>query len=278
MSQFENNNFLLFFVIALDFTDNPIGYRVEAPLLHNKSKFTWEYQVKSEVDGVKTIDVQLKNVDPLAVITSPAADSQIWLNQQVKISWVGPPTDTPVIVGYRWPAKVKTYDSFAIITTLDTNPGTYTWNLSSNAYGYPHPNIINNNDPAYCSGFITLRGGGYGNNQYWTWTAEIPAWFMTPYVRIKNIANYSNYHAGDQLTINFDKVGLTTPQLKVTLTNYNDPYGQNAFVWHTAGNSLTITLPTQKFTDNLFTLYVEAEGESNPNVVSNNAVLIYINQ
>jgi hypothetical protein len=258
--------------------NNPAGYRVEAPHIHNQLKFTWEYQVKSEVDGVKTIDIQLKNVNPLVVLTAPAANSKIWLNQQVKISWVGPPSDTPVVVGYRWPAKIGTNFGFGKITTLDTNPGTYTWNLSSQAYGYPHPMIINNNDPAYCSGYITIRGGGYGNNVYWSWDAEVPVWFMTPYVRIKNIASYSDFHAGDQLTINFDKVGLSSPQLKVTLKNLTDIDGQNAFVWHTSGNSLTIPMPTKKFPDRQFILNVEAEGESSKFVAGSHSVLININQ
>jgi hypothetical protein len=257
--------------------DNPAGYRLEAPAARKKLKFEWEYTEKSNVDGIRTIDIKLKKVDPLVVITEPASGSKIWLNQQVKISWQGPEeTNTPVIIGYRWPAKLKSNYAVGTVVTLDTNPGTYTWDLNDRAYGYPNPYKINNNDSAYCSGSIVIRGGGYGNNQYWTWDTEIPVWFMTPYVWINNIANYSDHHAGDQITVKFDKVGLSSPQIKLVLNNNTD--SSYSAEWFTSDNSLTIPLPVQKFSDRQFYLCAFANGEKNKNIAGSHCVLIHINQ
>ncbi|MBK9061595.1 MAG: hypothetical protein IPL89_00075 [Acidobacteria bacterium] len=254
--------------------DNPAGARVEAPHLHNQVAFTWDYEVKSDVGGVRTIDVKLKKVDPLVVITSPAPGSLIWINKPVKISWSGPPADTPVIVGYSWPAK--NIGDFATVWTLEPNPGTYTWDIAARHIGYPQPfPIARVKDSTYSSGFIRLRGGGYGNNQFWTWDAKVPVFFMTPYVRITNIASESEFHAGAKLTVNFEKAGLTTPQVKLSLKHTSG----SPIVWHTSENSLTVTLPTQAYPGwPQFSLTVEAEGESNPYVAGTDSVLIWIRQ
>jgi hypothetical protein len=261
--------------------DNPAGYRLEAPAARKKLKFEWEYTEKSNVDGIRTVDIKLKKVNPLVVITEPASGSKIWLNQQVKISWQGPEeANTPVIIGYRWPSKLKSNYAVGTVVTLDTNPGTYTWDVTSHPYccplGIAIPMKINNNDSAYCSGSIVIRGGGYGNNQYWTWDAEIPVWFMTPYVWINNVASYSDHHAGEQLNVKFDKVGLSSPKLKLVLSNVNKSLYSNE--WFTAGNDLTINLPAQKFPDRQFYLCAFANGEKKDYVAHSHCVLININQ